>query len=134
MSFCDALENEILDAVFGREALTLNTDPLYVGLSTTTPNDAGANFTEPSGNAYERVEVDNDSSMFPAASGGAKVNGEDITFPTASGSWGTITHFGFFIADTGGTPIATGALTSSKAPGSGDTLKFLAGDLHISLD
>lgn len=139
MSFCNALENELLDILFGKITGTImgaSNAPatVYVALSTTTPNDAGGSFTEPTDASYARVAVTNNNTNFPAASGGSKANGTDITFPTAAASWGTVTYFGVFTASSGGTPIATGALSTSKTPGSGDTLKFLAGDLVVTLD
>jgi hypothetical protein len=134
MSFTNDLENEILDWTFGRVAMTLNTATIYIGLSTTTPVDDGTNFTEPVGNAYARVAITNDAAEWPAASGGAKTNANDVTFPTASGSWGTVTYFGIFDALSGGNLLASGVLAVSKTPTTGDTVKFLAGDIDISLD
>ncbi len=134
MSFSNNLENEMLDAQFSRAALTLNPATLYVGLSTTTPADDGSNFTEPGSGSYARVAITNNATEFPAASAGSKTHANDITFPTATAGWGTVTHFGFFTASSGGTPVATGALGASKTPTSGDTLKFLAGALTITLD
>lgn len=133
MSFADFLENELLDHVFGNAAYTAPAT-LYVALSTTTPTDDGGNFTEPSGNGYDRVDVTNNATNFPAASGGAKANGTAITFAQASGSWGTVTHFGIYDANTAGNLLGWGALTVSKAISSGDTASFAIGDLDITLD
>lgn len=133
MSFADFLENELLDHVFGNAAYTAPAT-LYVALSTTTPADDGTNFTEPVGNGYDRVDVTNNATNFPAASGGAKANGTAITFAQASGSWGTVTHFGMYDANTAGNLLGWGALTVSKAISSGDTASFAIGDLDITLD
>lgn len=135
MSFSDALENEVLDVYFGRASPTLNTTTLYIGLSTTTPTDAGGNFTEPSGGAaYARVAYTNNGTNWPSASGGTKQNANNIQFPAATGSWGTITYFGIFTASSGGTPIATGQLSSSKTPAVGDTLIFPTNGITITAD
>lgn len=131
-SFADFLENEALDHLFSRATFTAAT-PLYVGLSTTTVTDAGGNITEPSGNNYARVSITNDATTFPAASGGSKSNGIDITFPTASGSWGTVTDFFISDASSGGNIYGYGALSASKAVGANDTLKIPIGSLTISL-
>lgn len=134
MSFADFLENELLDHVWGNAAFS-PAATLYVGLSTTTPNDDGTNITEPSGGAaYARVAVTNNATNWPAASGGAKSNGIAIDFPTATGSWGTVTHF--FVADAGagGNIYGSGALTVAKTIDSGDTASFAIGDLDITLD
>jgi hypothetical protein len=133
MSFSNYLELELLDHVWGNSAYTAPAT-LYVALSTTTPADDGTNFTEPSGNAYARVAVTNNTTNWPNAAGGAKANGTAITFPTATGSWGTVTHFGIFDASSGGNCLGTGALSVSKTITSGDTAAFSAGDLDITLD
>ena len=129
-SFADYWESEILDHIFGKGSYTPPT--IYVGLSTEDPTDDGSGLAEPSGNGYARVQTS--SSDWNAASAGSLDNANDITFPQATGSWGTITHFALFDATTGGNMLAHGALSQSKAIGSGDTAKFAAGDLDVSLD
>lgn len=129
-SFADYWENEILDHIFGKGSYTPPT--IYVGLSTADPTDDGSGLAEPTGNAYARVSTL--AADWNVASGGALDNANDITFPEATGSWGTITHFALFDAATGGNMLAHGALSASKAIGSGDTTKFAAGDLDVSLD
>lgn len=131
-SFADYLENEILDHIFGGGDY-VRPATLYIGLSTTTISDAGGNITEPSGNGYARVAVANNATNFPTASAGATSNGTPITFPAATGSWGTITDF--FIADaaSGGNILAYGALNASQAVASGETINFAVGALSISL-
>lgn len=131
-SFADYLENRVLDHIFGGAASSAP-GTLYVGLSTTTITDAGGNITEPSGNGYARVAVTNNSTNFPNASGGAKANGTAITFPQASGSWGTVTDFFISDASSGGNIYAYGALAVAKAVTSGDTLSIPIGDLDITL-
>lgn len=131
-SFTDYLENRTLDHFFGGVASTPPAT-LYVGLSTSTITDAGGNITEPSGNGYARVAVTNNATNFPAASGGAKSNGTAITFPQASGSWGTVIDFFIADASSGGNILGYGTLTVSKAVTSGDTLSFAIGELDITL-
>jgi hypothetical protein len=131
-SFADYAENKVLDHIFGGTTFAVLTN-LYFGLSTSTITDAGGNITEPSGNAYTRATVANNTTNFPNATGGSKSNGAIISFPQATGSWGTVTDF--FIADaiTGGNIIAYGTLGTSKAVTSGDTLQFAIGALTITL-
>jgi hypothetical protein len=134
MGWTDALEEDVLDEVFGGTAYAA-VATWYIAASTTTPTDAGANFTEPAGNGYARVAVTNNTTNFPAASGGGvKANGTAITFPAATGSWGTITHIGGFTASTGGTVVWWGALSASKAIDNGDTFSIPIGDLDLTLD
>lgn len=132
-SFADYLENELLDHVFGAATFTAGAT-LYFGLSTTTITDAGGNITEPSGNGYARVAVTNNATNFPAASGGAKSNGTAITFPTATGSWGTVTDMFVSDASSGGNIYCFGALGTPKAITTDDTASFAAGDFDITLD
>jgi hypothetical protein len=123
----DFLENELLDHVF-RNAAYSQPATVYVGLYTATPSDAGGG-TEVSGNNYARTAV-----TFGAAASGAIANSGAVTFPQASASWGTVTHFGIFDASTNGNLLAWAALSASKAVGSGDTAEFAIGELDISLD
>jgi hypothetical protein len=129
-SFSDYWENEILDHLFGKGNYTPPT--IYVGLSTAEPGDDGSGLSEPSGDGYARVQTS--GSDWNAASGGQLDNANDITFPEATGSWGTVTHFALFDAASGGSMLAHGSLSGSKAIGSGDTARFAAGDLDVSLD
>jgi hypothetical protein len=129
-SFSDYWENEILDHIFGKGSYTPPT--IYVGLSTADPLDNGSGLAEPTGNGYARVQTT--AADWNAAAGGALDNVNDITFPQATGSWGTITHFALFDTASGGNILAHGALSASKTIGSGDTAKFAAGDLDVSLD
>ena len=129
-SFADYWENEILDHIFGKGSYTPPT--IYVGLSTAAPADDGSGLAEPTGNAYARVLTL--AADWNVASGGALDNANDITFSEATGSWGAMTHFALFDAATGGNMLAHGALSASKAIGSGDVAKFAAGDLDVSLD
>lgn len=129
-SFSDYWENEILDHIFGKGSYTPAT--IYVGLSTADPLDSGAGLAEPSGNGYARVATS--GAAWTTASGGSLSNASDVTFPQATGSWGTITHFALFDAASAGNILAHGALSQSKTVTSGDTAKFAAGDLDVSLD
>ena len=126
--FTTFLQQELLDHIGGNGGYTAPTP--WVGLFTAAPSDAGGG-TEVSGNGYGRV---NASALFGAASGTGISNDGAITFPTASGSWGTVTHFGIFDAETVGNLLVWGALGTGKAVGSGDTASFAIGELDITLD
>ena len=129
-SFTDHWENEILDHLFGKGSYTPPT--IHVGLSTADPGDNGTGLNEPGGNGYARVATS--AADWNSASGGALDNANAIEFLQATGSWGTITHFALFDASTGGNMLAHGTLIQSKAISSGDTARFAAGDLDVSLD
>jgi hypothetical protein len=126
--FTTFLQQEVLDHLFGNGAYTAPTP--YVGLFTAAPSDAGGG-TEVSGGSYARV---NANTSFGSASGTSISNDGAITFPTATGSWGTVTHFGIFDASTSGNLLVWGALGTSKVVGSGDTASFAIGELDVTLD
>lgn len=121
----DYLENEILDHILGTGSYTMPTT-VYIGLSTASMND-DASGTEISGNNYARQSV-----AFSAASGGTTSNSGNIEFPAATGSWGTVSHFGIWDASSAGNMLLHGAFTSSKTISTGDILRITAGDLDIT--
>ena len=121
----DYLENKVLDHVLGTASLSSPAD-VYVGLYTVAPTDAGGG-TEVSGNNYAR-----EIATFTSATGGATSNDADITFDTPSASWGTVVAFGIFDALSGGNLLYWGDLSSNKTINSGDTVKFLSGDIDVT--
>ena len=127
-SFSDHLENELLDHVLLTGPYTQPTH-LYVALYTVAPTDAGGG-TEVSGGSYARVQHDS----WDVASGGASENTGAITFPQATGDWGTVVAVGIFDADTGGNLLMWADLAASKAIDSGDTAEFADGELDVTLD
>lgn len=132
MSFTNFLEAELLDHVFGNASYSAPAT-LYVGLCTYVAED-GTITGEPSGSSYARVAVTNNATNFPAASGGSKANGATITFPEATGSWGTL--YTFFISDaaTAGNILGYGDLTTPRTIDSGTIVRFDIGALTITLD
>lgn len=134
-SFSDYSEDKILDHIVGESSFTMPT--AYVTLATADPTDAGTGASHnevPNSNSYARVTTS--AATWATASGGATSNSADISFPEASGSWGTVTHF--TLCDSGthgaGNMLVHSVLGASKTIGSGDTPKFAAGDLDITLD
>jgi len=130
-SFADFWEQEILDHVFNKGAYTAPT--IYVGLSTADPGDDEAGLAEPSGNGYARVTTAA-GDWNAATAAGLIDNLNALTFPEASGSWGTVTHFALFDAATLGNMLAHGTLGTPQAIVSGNTPSFAAGELDVSLD
>jgi len=132
MSFTNFLEAELLDHVFGNASYSAPAT-LYVGLCTDVAED-GTITGEPSGSSYARVAVTNNATNFPAASGGSKANGATITFPEATGSWGTLDTFFISDAATAGNILGYGDLTTPRTIDSGTTVRFDVGALTITLD
>ena len=131
--------NAILNAFFGKTQNCSLASSCYIGLSTTTPDANGDNFTEPdSATGYQRVFVgyynqSNTQLMSPAADGSISNTNNIIFFPEATSSWGTITHFGIFSSASNGKPLMWGTLTSTINVPSGYIPIFRAGALTVTL-
>lgn len=121
----DYLENEILDHILGTGAYTMPST-VYVGLSTGSFNDDNSG-TELTGNGYARESI-----SFGAAASGTASNSGAVEFSAATGSWGTVSHFGLFDASSSGNLLIHGALTASKVIETGDILKIAVGDMDIT--
>lgn len=125
--FSNYLENKILDHVLNNTSYTSPTTT-YVGLYTVAPSDAGGG-TEVSGGSYARQSL-----SVSTASGGIVTSDADISFPQATGSWGTIVAIGIHDAVTSGNLLMYTDLTTSKTIETGDILKVATGSLTVTLD
>jgi hypothetical protein len=139
MGASDARERLIADSQFGGGATTWAPGTWYVGLSTTSPNDDGTNFTEPTGGSYARVGMANDAINFPAATTTSgvtqKSNGTKITWTNPTATWGLMVNVGFFTAATGGTPEYSYPLDVSITVQNGNTpVEFDVGQLVWAWD
>lgn len=124
--FTDYAENKILNLmrnVAWAEFL------VYVGLFTAAPSDAGGG-TEVSGGSYARELA---GLSVASGAGGATSNASDITFTTATGAWGTISHIGLFDAVSSGNLVMWTAVDAEKTVASGDIYKITAGDLDVTV-
>jgi hypothetical protein len=101
---------------------------VYVALFVGDPAGAGV---EVSQGGYSRKQTA--GTDWEAASSGATQNTNAIAFGTATESWGTVDYFAVYDAASAGNMLGYGALTQSKAIGSGDTASFAAGDLDFDL-
>jgi len=119
--------NEFVDHILKTGSYTPGAT-IYLALSTTTTNAAG-NVTEPSGNGYVRKTI-----SFGAASSRARTQDAIVTFDQASGSWGTITDYALYDAESGGNFLAFGVLSSSKAVVSGNTPSVASTEVAVSFD
>jgi len=126
MSFSNYLETELLDHVFANNAYTSPTN-VYVALFTSNPAEDGSG-TEVSGGGYVRQ-----AGSF-SVSGNTATTSAAIEYPTATASYGTVSHVGIYDASTAGNLLAYAALTTSKTISSGDVFRIPAGDLDITLD
>ena len=124
--FSNYLENALINAVLRNTAYT-SPATVYVSLYTTDPTDADTG-TEVSGGSYARTAV-----TFGAPSNGVSTNSADVTFPTATASWGTVTHIGIHDASTAGNLLFHTPLDTSKTIDSGDIFKITSGNLSVTL-
>jgi hypothetical protein len=127
VSFSNYLENKLLDHVLRNVAYT-SPSTVYIALYTSDPGEANSG-TEVSGTAYARTV-----GAWGAAASGQSQNSGSVTFPTAGGSWGTITHFAVFDASTSGNMLVYGALGGSVAVASGTRPTFDTATLTVTLD
>ena len=124
--FSNFLENALINAVLRNTTYT-SPATVYVSLYLTDPTDADSG-TEVSGGSYARTAV-----TMGAPSNGVSTNSADVTFPTATASWGTVTHIGIHDASTSGNLLFHTPLDTSKTIDSGDIFKITTGNLSVTL-
>jgi len=124
--FSNFLENALINAVLRNTTYT-SPATVYVSLYTTDPTDADSG-TEVSGGSYARTAV-----TMGAPSDGVSTNSADVTFPTCTASWGTVTHIGIHDASTSGNLLFHTPLDTSKTIDSGDIFKITTGNLSVTL-
>ena len=120
------LENALINATLRNTTYT-SVATVYVSLWTSDPTDAGSG-TEVSGGSYARTAV-----TFAAPSNGVTTNSADVTFPTATASWGVVGWIGINDAATSGNLLYHTALDTAKAIDSGDIFKISTGNLSVTL-
>lgn len=128
MSFSNTTETHVLNYLLTSASVTRPT-AWYLALYTSNPaEDNSGTEVSTSGTAYARQSV-----SF-TVSGNSASNTSEIEFPTATASFGTVTHAAVFDASTGGNMIAYGALATSKTIDTGDVMRVPASDFDITLD
>ena len=120
------LENALINVTLRATSYTAPTT-VYVALYTTDPTDADTG-TEVTGGSYARTAV-----TFAAPSNGVTTNSADVTFPTCTLAWGTVTHIGIRDALTSGNLLYHTPLDASKTIDLGDIFKITTGNLSVTL-
>ena len=128
-SLTDFAENELLDHVFNA-AWTSPTN-VYLALATADPTDAatGVSMNEvPNSGSYARQAI-----TFAAPATRRVTQTGDVTFPQATGSWGTVTHWAIVTSAThgAGACLAHGAFASGKTIVAGNTPKVSSGEVYV---
>jgi hypothetical protein len=122
------LENALINATLRATTYT-SVATVYVSLWTSDPTDAGSGTeVSTSGTGYARTAV-----TFGAPSNGVTTNSADVTFPTATASWGTVGWIGINDAATSGNLLYHSPLDTSKTIDSGDIFKISTGNLSVTL-
>lgn len=121
------LQNKVSDHILKVASYTPPTH-IYIGLSTADPLADGSGLAEPSSGAYARVLCDD----WEIANIRKTRNAIELVFPTASNSWGTMTHWAAFDAITGVNMLAFGALASPKSIVTGQAFSIKAGDIEVA--
>jgi hypothetical protein len=125
-SASDYLENASLKWALTANAVTRPTT-WYVALFTTATTDAGGG-TEVTGGSYARQAV-----TFTVTNNVAS-NSANVLFPTATASWGTISHVAIYDSLSGGNSLFHGAATSSKLIDTGDAYLVATGNMTVTMD
>jgi hypothetical protein len=131
-SLTNFAETEIMDHIFngadGGGSIYTPPATVYLSLHTADPTDTGSMAAEVSGNNYARKAI-----AFSAAATRAIVQNGVVTYDQASGSWGTVTHWG--ICDqlaAGGNMLAYGSFAVSKSIVSGNTASVATTEVVIT--
>ena len=119
------LENALINATLRNTTYT-SVATVYVSLWTSDPTDAGSG-TEVSGGSYARTAV-----TFAAPSNGVSTNSADVTFPTATASWGTVGWIGINDALSSGNLLYHTPLDTAKTIDTGDIFKISSGNLSVT--
>ena len=120
MSKSTYLADAILDQILGGTAWTAP-GTVYLALYSTAPTGYGTGGTEFDGTTepgYTRLAVTNNTTNFPASSGGSKATGTAFTFATNSSgtAWASAVAFGIFDASTAGNMLGYGSMTPVACP------------------
>ena len=141
-AFGDYAEDQILGWVRGT-SMPAAPATLYLGLLTALPGDSGSAGTPSNGtevtaaNGYARVAITSASGWSAISTVNTTqrhiTNAATITFPAATGSWGTVVGWALYDAATLGNLWFYGSITS-QAITSGMTPSLAAGQVDIACD
>jgi len=130
MSFCNFLENRVLDHLFLKGDYIASY--MYLGLWIGDPTDSGEAGDEVSGGSYSRQVM---TGIYWERAYGVMLNDLAITFPEATAYWGDVTHFVLFNALTGGNMLMYGALVGAPINiVAGSVPRFAAGRIAVEID
>lgn len=122
--------NLIAGNVFNTQTLPALPKKYYIGLSLTQPMVDGSGVTEPTASEYERVEITN----FSTPSNGVVQTTGTVSFPESLSSWGIVSHYVIFDAQTEGNLLWFCALDSPKSIETDTLTTFRSGEIKLVLE
>ena len=134
-SASDYLEGKIIDHLFRTNTFT-KPSVLAVALFTAAPSDSGGGTevsTSSTGYARQTLNPADANWAAPSSGNGVTSNVSAINFGTATGNWGTVTHFGIYDATSSGNLLIWDALSASKTINSGDSFQIPANQLTVTV-
>lgn len=135
VSIAGAVSNYLADAWLNHTLRnTAYTKPTTVAcaLYTTMPDAADSGGVEVTGGSYARQTIF-DTTDWDNHADGSTENTNIETFPVATANWGTVLGIGLRDAAVAGNLLFFGTLGASKTVNSGDTFRFSAGALDVSV-
>ena len=122
--------NCIMGNAFQTDTSTSFPTSTYIGLSTTEPSIDGTGVTEPdTDGGYSRIEL----TSLSEPTDGVISNSEDIVFPESTASWGTVTHFVIYDAETDGNLLMYEAFTTARSIEATTVVMVKSGSLNLVL-
>lgn len=122
--------NVIMGNVFATKTSPATPTDYYLGLSTGTPTVSGTGVVEPTqSKGYQRIALMDLSQP----TNGLITNTEELSFPESTASWGTITHFVIYDAQTGGNLLMFDALSTARVIEAETVLLVRNNSLRLSL-
>ena len=106
------LRKAMLDHVMGKTAFSMPAE-IYMALFTADPTELGSQAAEVSGGDYARQAIEALMSATDLTTGEA-TNASEISFPTATASWGLISHIGILDALTVGNMLFFGPAETTR--------------------
>ncbi len=135
-SMSNAYEGKMLDAILGSAHSADFPATVFLALFTTAPTDSTFG-VEVAGGSYTRQAITNNDANWADAVASVKSNVNAVTFPTATGAWGTVAAWALMDHITTAAAaniICYGAVGTPTPVSSGETATFPAGSITLTGD
>lgn len=131
-AFSYPLSGSLINHVLRNTAFTTPGTSVYAALYTTVPDAADSGGVEVTGGSYARVQIAG-TSDWDSPTNGSTANTNIETYWTATAGWGDVKGVGLRTSATVGDLLFYGTLSGSKTVASGDTFRFPAGALTVTV-